>query len=575
MRRAALLTLSLALLGSSTPAAAAPKARTVVVKFKGWKAPRARAAAVRGISKAVALVPKKQVAMAAKLIDGDPTSPLGLTKLLAALDAPLAVEGTVVGEGTIAQTTIQVFASDGRRLSKWTGSAPASRADEDTISAGARSAIKDALRVLAGAPASREPSAEDNIRAVELAARNSREIRGHAYNNEAQLPEGSTGRVTSYTPAGREPALAASPAELTPSPRSAGRITSSVRGEELASSSARTPVESASRASPAERTAPRAETSVERPAALATRSDLSSGPAEKKPFAVLAQAVFEEPDEEPAAAPVLASRPAFAAPAEERTAASGRSIFVPKDELIEAPRATRTLSALAGLTVRRRLAQLSLEDGSRAKHDTGAFPELTVMARTRPFAQARDALGGVFADLEGAFAVGLATRERGAATDAGASALRLRFAAGWLYEAGAFAAGGTLGFGIESFTLASNPVIGSSAYTFVRPGILARAELFGEAFAAELDAGYRAILSTGDVGAPFGQPAQAFGLDANVRLLGALDLGPGLSYGVQLGYQTQSLSFGQPKDPTLPGPFAVEGTDSSLSATLVLGIALR
>jgi hypothetical protein len=253
-----------------------------------------------------------------------------------------------------------------------------------------------------------------------------------------------------------------------------------------------------------------------------------------------------------------------------------RSVIVPKDEWVE-PQGERQIIGLAGITMRRRTAEIDLSDGQIAKYDSGYYPELTLLAHARPFAGAGSFLNGIYAELEGAFAVGLSSIAKPNGADVSTSAFRLRFASGCLYALGPIELGGDLGFGSDSFSLEANEILESVSYTYWRASALARAPLANGAFVLAIDGGFRGVFSAGDLGRLSNQAANAHAFEASASATGSFDFG--LSYAIRMSRVSYGLSFSQSPDSTpTRGSLqneALGGRDSSWLFTFGFGWRFR
>ncbi|MCK6545311.1 hypothetical protein L6R52_05535 [Myxococcota bacterium] len=570
--------------------------RIAVLDVQGWKGAAVRDAVARALASTGTVVPKQELTLASRLVDVK--SPLGVTKLLATVDAGVAVQVAISGRGASASAALQVFSRDGRRLAKWIGAGPGARGGVAVIARAATAAVREAVdRLAVEAKASlaerpAEPRYETrptNLVRPTLADAWSEPEKKRGW-GEAPKPEAQRIATTAQpadVSASQVAEVRASPvADVRSSPVADVRSSqvadvratqvadvratqvAEVRASQVADVRA-TQVEEVRFVERAPRVVPKDE--VEEPEGAATSLAANAGGTPQTLGSTRASLT---------SGASLASGPSFTSgtsltsgSASGARRPAGRAVVVPKDELVEGPNDARTVAALAGVTMRQRVAAIALDDGRIAKHDTGVFPEVTLFARTQPFSQAKSALGGVFADVEAAFAVGLSS-----AIDAdervGTSALRLSFGTGWCWQSGVLSLGGSLGFGLERFALAENDVMGSSSYTFVRPGLVARVAIAGEALTLEGTAGYRAVMSTGELGAPFAQLATASGVDATARLSGTIDADLAITWGLVAGWSRYGLAFADRRG-LGAGPAALDGSDTSLTGTAVLGIALR
>jgi hypothetical protein len=194
-----------------------------------------------------------------------------------------------------------------------------------------------------------------------------------------------------------------------------------------------------------------------------------------------------------------------------------------------------------------------------------------------PLTRGGGPLAGLFAQLTGALALGLSSvDERDPMNpdddvEIGTSVLRWLLAAGYLHRLDSgLALGGSLGFGVDSFSLDTNDIMASSSYSHLRLGVLGRLPVMEEDaydLAVQLDAGLRFVLGTGDLAPFFAESAGATGLDIMASIGGALDMG--LAYALRLGFLHYFLSF--EGDALSPANTANDGTDSAFILVVSAG----
>ncbi len=257
-----------------------------------------------------------------------------------------------------------------------------------------------------------------------------------------------------------------------------------------------------------------------------------------------------------------------ARPKRKRTARA-----VPKDELkakteLEAPRTPsgrRILEVAAGLTMRNRSAQVALSSGRNARHNSGMYPEASVLLSAQPLS---GALSGAMLQFEAATAVGVASEEPGVQA-VNTSAWRVFGGVAYLFSFGPLDVGGGVGMGLDRYAFADNAVMDSRAFTFLRASALGRVKI-GDHLSARARAGVRPVFSTGGFGARYAQTSSAFGFDVGGGVYGTFD--NGFTYGVQADFVSYNLGFSEAQD----GPPAVaeSGSDRGWGATLVLGWTL-
>jgi hypothetical protein len=267
----------------------------------------------------------------------------------------------------------------------------------------------------------------------------------------------------------------------------------------------------------------------------------------------------------------------------ERAAASPRRTKAPARSVTKAAGAGRVQLRVAGeddarrwlsvrtlLHLRDRAAKIDLSDDRTASHRSGFFPEIGFEIDARPFS--RPGLRGLRGAFRMAVGVGLSSMEDGDQR-VDTSALRLSAELGYDHDFDAFQVGATLGLGTDSFSLGTNDVIGSAAYTYVRTGFFAAYRLLDERVVVGLDFGVRPVTTTGDLGIRYFQTVSATGIDVQAGLSGRFE--GGFTYSAGVGFLRYGLDFenalSERPEQLADLAIATGGSDASLLLKLQAG----
>lgn len=227
------------------------------------------------------------------------------------------------------------------------------------------------------------------------------------------------------------------------------------------------------------------------------------------------------------------------------------------------------LRASGGLALRIRTLDVVLAGRDELVYESGPFAELALLVEARPFAADGGWLRGFYAEIVGATALGLtALQQDGGSLDVGAA--RVLGSAGYRYAMGPVEVGGSMGFGLDVFSLDPESIVPSTTLAYFRIGPSARLELIRDGLlAAKVDVGLRLPLGAGELGDTFG-PASAFGFDASAGLEGRMGR---FVYGLNLGLSRYGFGWdeGASGGALASAEEATEAVDGSLWAMATAG----
>ncbi len=235
-------------------------------------------------------------------------------------------------------------------------------------------------------------------------------------------------------------------------------------------------------------------------------------------------------------------------------------------------RAHPFITLYGGITIRTRDAEITREALSAATY-SNAYPELTIAAELRPFADG--ALAGVIAQAELAYGLFLSSVDAtnrdmttGEATPIDSTtSYHFGLNAGYLLGLGAIELGGTVGFGYDVFALSENTIMGSAKYPHLRIAPMVRIAIIPRLLEAQVDLALRLCFGTGDIATRYAANSSALGFEALAGVAGTLDFG--LSYAIKFGYVGYSLSLdGMPQ---ATQPQGIDGSESALRVMLLAG----
>jgi hypothetical protein len=230
------------------------------------------------------------------------------------------------------------------------------------------------------------------------------------------------------------------------------------------------------------------------------------------------------------------------------------------------------IEAMVGFGGRVRSASVNLTAADRVATYDATFPELVLHVQSHPLARSGNALAGLFASFDIAFALGLSSQDESTPPqDIPTSALRLEGGIGYMAGPfGIFSIGPFVGIGYDSFSLDPNAVMASADYTYVRPALIADLAIADALLHVRVDVGLRFALGTGGLAPFFGTDASAFAFDLGAALHGNLDMG--LTYMGRIELKRYGLSFegtGSPAANT-----AIDGSDLGVTFTAYVGYRL-
>ena len=230
-------------------------------------------------------------------------------------------------------------------------------------------------------------------------------------------------------------------------------------------------------------------------------------------------------------------------------------------------------SIAVGLVPRTREADVTLSDSTHRRYNSGFYPEFYARAEIRPGAQSGDMLRGLFGNVDFAHSLGLTSRNDMTGDQVDTSFFRVGFNVGFLVPIGSvLEIGGSFGAGWDVYNLATNTVLPSVEYIYLRPAARLRVRIIEEVFALDVDAGFRPVISRGDLGPAFSESGggDTFGLDVGATLGGAFDFG--LFYGVGFAFVGYYGGYADPAGPFGDGDSVA---DSGVRLTLMAGWAFR
>lgn len=231
----------------------------------------------------------------------------------------------------------------------------------------------------------------------------------------------------------------------------------------------------------------------------------------------------------------------------------------PPDPSIRPTGAPPWVRVLAGVDIRTHDAWVFLTGGGTRAYSAGAYPELGASLEIHPLNGLGSAGAGLYVRGDGGVSVGLKSEDP---SDPGVAVAtttwRLGGALGYLglVADGIVGLGGSLGIGVDRFSIADNTIYPSTMFTFFRAGLDARFALVRDLFVLGVGGGYRVVLGTGglddpcDPGAPpscidtaFGVSASS-GYDVRVELSGALPIG--FTWALRFAYERFDHTFSPP-----------------------------
>ncbi len=234
-----------------------------------------------------------------------------------------------------------------------------------------------------------------------------------------------------------------------------------------------------------------------------------------------------------------------------------------------APEVTRPpyVRLLAGAGGRTRDVEIRLAGGGARVYDSGVFFDVPVLLEVRPLAGRSPAAGGFLVRGDFALAPLLASGEQGSDDAIDTTAYRFGVHAGYEHAFDRGALGAIAGFAYEVFDLAPNPVLPSSRVPVLRAGLLGRVDIAGALLAVRIEAGFRALLSLGDLGAAFGDDDGGLGFDAALAVGGYVSA---FEYALRAGYEHSFLRFGG----GAADAAAREGVDRGFAMAALVGFRL-
>lgn len=243
------------------------------------------------------------------------------------------------------------------------------------------------------------------------------------------------------------------------------------------------------------------------------------------------------------------------------------------DDEIEGPRWRHPL-LLARVGVRIRSVSTSVDEeatNTRFFFDADMFPELELAVQVRPLTDAEEPLArGLILGVDGGVSVGIQYLD--VATDELRTMTSFRFRAdvGYGFTFGnVFELQGLVGFGMEGVDLEAPTVFPSTFYTYLRPAVVGRVDLFRRVFLLEGGVGGRIGLDGGPLSGAFGPNMSWHGVDVWGGFSGIV--APGFAWGASFGYTFHVLGFdGDGGTFGDGGP----GRDETLEIRLLVGAAL-
>lgn len=141
-------TLTCALVPARALAQSEAPARVVVLTFEGWRADRARSAAVRALAGPYELIEEEVAVRTATEIGVDVSTPEGMAAVVEHLHVTLVIGGFVEGRARSATTTVWVMDVRGNELSRRVTSSPVGRGAASDIGDAALEAASEGIAVL-------------------------------------------------------------------------------------------------------------------------------------------------------------------------------------------------------------------------------------------------------------------------------------------------------------------------------------------------------------------------------------------------------------------------------------------
>jgi hypothetical protein len=235
------------------------------------------------------------------------------------------------------------------------------------------------------------------------------------------------------------------------------------------------------------------------------------------------------------------------------------------------------LAATIGVTIRTREVDVALVSGGHRRYQlqSGVYPEIALGLEARPFADEPHLGRGLFVNGHFAHSLGLASETAASMVRVeSTNFVRFEMNAGWLAPiADALELGIVFGGGYDGYHLASNVVLSSAEYAWLRPGARGRVRIVQETLVLDLSVAYRAVLGIGALATAFGESAETHGVDVGVGLGGNLLLAAelGFTWGVRFEYVGFFTSYsGAASDEP-----ATSGTEGSVRFALAAGWSFR
>ncbi|GAB4212589.1 MAG: hypothetical protein OHK0013_35550 [Sandaracinaceae bacterium] len=233
------------------------------------------------------------------------------------------------------------------------------------------------------------------------------------------------------------------------------------------------------------------------------------------------------------------------------------------------------LSVMVGAILRTRSSDVTLTNGGNLGYDSGPYVELAARLELRPLAHDPGLARGLYARAEYGHAVGLGTKQCGGGVcqTFATTFFRVGGDVGLLFDLGGVVElGGGLGFGLEAYQIADNPVIPAVEYPYLRPGIRGRIRVLEELFVIDADVGFRSLFGREGLGTAFGSAGDSFGMDAGLGVGGLFDFG--LAWRADFAWAGYWHAFGAgAATPTLGS--GQSGMDSGIRAGLTVGYGIR
>ena len=216
---------------------------------------------------------------------------------------------------------------------------------------------------------------------------------------------------------------------------------------------------------------------------------------------------------------------------------------------------------MVGLGGRTRNATVNTLPSGKREYESGIFSELLFHARFFPGAKSeKKGMRGLYAQLDGAFGLGLSSVPQGTGTKLDTTTYRIAGHFGYLHPFEHAKLGVIAGVGLDEFKIDDNLVLPSARYIYGRIGLVGQYGFIDQKLYGRIDGGFRYPFTLGDMDI-FGSSSKGIGFDAALSLGGRIDAG--FTWMLRFGWERYALNFSGPVSTTAAGT-GKDGTDDNL-----------